>query len=52
MAKVRKACEEVCKRIVDINGGPSKVNFNDKIVASGKMVMLAALQSEKKGTES
>ena len=44
----QEACEEVCKRIVDINGGPSKVNFNDKIVALGKMVMLAALQSEKK----
>ena len=29
----QEACEEVCKRIVDINGGPSKVNFNDKIVA-------------------
>ena len=32
----QEACEEVCKRIVDINGGPSKVNFNDKIVALGK----------------
>ena len=32
----QQACEEVCKRIVDINGGPSKVNFNDKIVALGK----------------
>ena len=32
----QKAGEEVCKRIVDINGGPSKVNFNDKILALGK----------------
>ena len=32
----QEACEEVRKRIVDINGGPSKVNFNDKIVALGK----------------
>ena len=32
----QEACEEVCKRIVDINGGPSKVDFNDKIVALGK----------------
>ena len=32
----QEACEEVCKRIVDINGGPSKINFNDKIVALGK----------------
>ena len=32
----QEACEEVCKRIVDINGGSSKVDFNDKIVALGK----------------
>ena len=32
----QEACEEVCKRIVDINGGPSKIDFNDKIVALGK----------------
>ena len=32
----QEACEEVCKRIVDINGGRSKINFNDKIVALGK----------------
>ena len=29
----QEACEAVCKRIIDINGGPSKVNFSDKIVA-------------------
>ena len=28
----QEACEAVCKRIIDINGGPSKVNFSDKIV--------------------
>ena len=32
----QEACEAVCKRIIDINGGPGKVNFNDKIVALGK----------------
>ena len=32
----QEACEEVCKRIIDINGGSSKVDFNDKIVALGK----------------
>ena len=32
----QEACEEVCKRIIDINGGISKVDFNDKIVALGK----------------
>ena len=49
----QEACEEVCKRIVDINGGPSKVNFNDKIVALGKNgdVGCASIR-EKKGTES
>ena len=32
----QEACEEVCKRIIDINGGSSKVDFNDKIVALSK----------------
>jgi len=32
----QEACEDVCKRIIDINGGPSKVDFNDKIVALSK----------------
>ncbi len=27
----QEACEAVCKRIIDINGGPSKVDFSDKI---------------------
>ena len=32
----QQACEALCKRIIDINGGPKNVNFNDKIVALGK----------------
>ena len=32
----QEACEDVCKRIIDINGGPSKVDFNDKIVEIGR----------------
>jgi len=31
-----EACEAVYKRIIDINGGQSKVNFNDKIGALSK----------------
>ncbi|MFQ5604017.1 MAG: N(4)-(beta-N-acetylglucosaminyl)-L-asparaginase [bacterium] len=30
------ACEAVCQRIIDINGGPEKVNFSDKFVAVNK----------------
>ncbi|MCG8604332.1 N(4)-(beta-N-acetylglucosaminyl)-L-asparaginase [bacterium] len=29
----QQACEAICQRIIDINGGPDKVNFNDKFVA-------------------
>jgi len=29
----QEACEFVCKRIIDINGGADKVDFNDKFVA-------------------
>lgn len=29
----RQACEALCQRIVDINGGVDRVDFNDKIVA-------------------
>lgn len=29
----QEACEDICKRIIDINGGADKVNFNDKFVA-------------------
>lgn len=29
----QEACELACKKIIDINGGPSKIDFNDKYVA-------------------
>ncbi|MFQ5638738.1 MAG: N(4)-(beta-N-acetylglucosaminyl)-L-asparaginase [bacterium] len=29
----QEACEAICQRIVEINGGPENVNFNDKFVA-------------------
>ena len=32
----REACEALCQRIIDINGGRDKVDFNDKIVAISK----------------
>ncbi|QDT99293.1 N(4)-(beta-N-acetylglucosaminyl)-L-asparaginase [Gimesia aquarii] len=32
----REACEALCQRIVKINGGADKVDFNDKIVAINK----------------
>mgnify|MGYP003320676753 CR=1 FL=1 len=32
----QEACEALCKRIVDINGGIKNIDFNDKIVALGK----------------
>ncbi len=45
----QEACEAVCKRIIDINGGPSKVDFNDKIVALSKdgEVGCAAIEGRK-----
>ncbi|MAP71615.1 MAG: asparaginase [Candidatus Marinimicrobia bacterium] len=48
----QEACEAVCKRIIDINGGPSKVDFSDKIVALSKNgdVGCAAIQG-RKGSE-
>ena len=48
----QEACEDVCKRIIDINGGPSRVDFNDKIVALSKSgeVGCAAIRG-KKGQE-
>ena len=48
----QEACEDGCKRIIDINGGPSKVDFNDKIVALSKSgeVGCAAIRG-KKGQE-
>ncbi len=32
----QEACEALCKRIIDINGGKEKVDFNDKIIAVNK----------------
>jgi len=29
----QEACELACKKIIDVNGGPSKIDFNDKFVA-------------------
>ncbi|MFQ5822860.1 MAG: N(4)-(beta-N-acetylglucosaminyl)-L-asparaginase [bacterium] len=48
----QKACEVVCQRIIDINGGAEKVNFNDKFVAVNKdgEVGCAAIRG-KKGKE-
>ena len=48
----QEACEALCKRIIDINGGPKNINFNDKIVALGKdgSVGCASIK-EKKGNE-
>ena len=47
----QEACEAVCKRIIDINGGQSKVDFNDKIVALSKNgdVGCASIQGRKGG---
>ncbi len=32
----QEACEAICQRIIEINGGPEKVNFTDKFVAVNK----------------
>ncbi|MEO2186043.1 MAG: isoaspartyl peptidase/L-asparaginase, partial [bacterium] len=32
----QEACEALCERIIYINGGRDKVNFNDKIIAVNK----------------
>ena len=32
----QEACEAICQRIIDINGGPENVDFNDKFVAVNK----------------
>lgn len=29
----QQACEAACQKIIDINGGPAKINFNDKFIA-------------------
>ena len=36
----QEACEAVCQRIIDINGGKNKVNFNDKMVAINKLSLI------------
>jgi N4-(beta-N-acetylglucosaminyl)-L-asparaginase len=48
----QEACEEICQRIIEINGGPEKVNFTDKFVAVSKSgeVGCAAIRA-KKGEE-
>lgn len=48
----QEACEALCKKIVDINGGIKNIDFNDKIVALGKdgSVGCASIK-EKKGNE-
>jgi N4-(beta-N-acetylglucosaminyl)-L-asparaginase len=48
----QEACEAICQRIIDINGGPENVNFNDKFVAVNKdgEVGAAAIRA-KKGKE-
>ncbi|HEX9652177.1 MAG TPA: hypothetical protein VGA99_00570, partial [bacterium] len=32
----QQACEAICQRIIEINGGPEKINFTDKFVAVSK----------------
>lgn len=32
----QEACEAACKKIIDVNGGPKNVDFNDKFVAVNK----------------
>ncbi|MFQ5864024.1 MAG: N(4)-(beta-N-acetylglucosaminyl)-L-asparaginase [bacterium] len=48
----QEACEAICQRIIDINGGPENVNFTDKFVAVNKdgEVGCAAIRA-KKGKE-
>lgn len=48
----QEACEAICQRIIEINGGPEKINFTDKFVAVNKSgeVGCAAIRG-KKGTE-
>ncbi len=46
----QEACEAVCQRIIEINGGPEKINFTDKFVAVSKSgeVGCAAIRGKKK----
>ena len=45
----QQACEAICQRIIEINGGADKVNFTDKFVAVNKAgeVGCAAIQGKK-----
>lgn len=45
----QEACEAICQRIVEINGGPDKVDFQDKFVAVNKdgEVGCAAIRAQK-----
>ena len=45
----QEACEAICQRIIEINGGPEKINFTDKFVAVSKSgeVGCAAIRGKK-----
>lgn len=45
----QEACEAICQRIIEINGGPEKINFTDKFVAVSKNgeVGCAAIRGKK-----
>ncbi len=47
----QQACEAACQRIIEINGGLDKVNFNDKFIAvnkNGKVGCASILKREEK----
>ncbi len=46
----QKACEAVVERIIDLNGGPSKVNFNVKMVAFNKSGEVGVASIKLEGT--
>lgn len=45
----QEACEAICQRIIEVNGGADKVNFSDKFVAVNKAgeVGCAAIRAKK-----
>ncbi len=46
----QKACEEVVERIVEINGGPDKIDFNVKMIAmnvNGEFGVASVMEEEK-----
>lgn len=45
----QEACEAICQRIIEINGGPEKVDFTDKFIAVNKdgEIGCAAIRAEK-----